>query len=269
MGCKSEGWLGYVPHLHEKGIKSCLAQKSSGKGWDLPTVGLCQGPPWIKRFPSLGHFPRLSIFNLVIIPESEETQVPMSLEKSRRGRFIPCSLSWAYTALCHSSASGAWVPALPFRIKSNFPSQQHKGLCNYRSCTHGLGSFGWVEQSQQADGNFGGRHHRESVGVTNPLKPRLKPCWLLKFPILFKQRQHRYPFAGHQHATAIRKTQPCTVSHGRVHNKQQKSPVAEGPSPEFPLSHNAKPAPQMKPEFPVQSLTCLYTLPNVTAMLHV
>lgn len=44
-------------------------------------------------YPSLRHFPRLSIFNLVIIPESEQTQVPMSLEKSGHGRFILCSLS--------------------------------------------------------------------------------------------------------------------------------------------------------------------------------
>lgn len=53
------------------------------------------------------------------------------------------------TALCHSSGSGAWVPALPFRIKSNFPSQKLKGLYNYRFCTQGVGSLGWVEQSQQ------------------------------------------------------------------------------------------------------------------------
>lgn len=93
MACKSQGCLGYVPHLHEKRIKSCLAQKSPGKGWDLPTVGLCQGSPWIGRFPSLGHFPRLSIFNFVIIPESEQTQMPMSLEKSGHGRFILFPLS--------------------------------------------------------------------------------------------------------------------------------------------------------------------------------
>lgn len=94
-------------------------------------MGLCQGPPWINRFPSLGHFPKLSIFNLVIIPESEETQVATSLEKSGCGRFFLCSLSWTYTALWHSSVSGAWLPAPLFRIKSNFPSQQQKGLCNY------------------------------------------------------------------------------------------------------------------------------------------
>lgn len=136
------------------------------------------------------------------------------------------------TALCHSSASRAGVPALPFRIKSYFPSQQPKGFCNYRSCTQGLGSLAWVEQSQQRDGNFGARHHREAVGVTNPLKLKLKPCWLLKFPILFKQRQQRVPLCwpltcySHQKTLAL---------------KQQNSPMAEDCSPEFPLSHNRQP----------------------------
>lgn len=144
-----------------------------------------------------------------------------------------CALSWAYTALCHSSASGAWVSAMPFRIKSNFPSQQPKGLCNYRSCTLGLGSLGWVEQSKQGDGNFGARHHREAVGVTNPLKPKLKPCWLLKFPVLFKQRQQRYPFAGRQHAPALRKPRPAlSATAGSMTNSR--SPQWLRPLPRVP-----------------------------------
>lgn len=127
------------------------------------------------------------------------------------------------TALCHSSASGTWVLALPFITKSNFPSQQPKGLCNYRSCIRGLGSLGWVKQSQQGDGNFGGRHHREAVGVTNPVKPRLKPCWLLKFPILFKQ------------STDTPLLPPTCYSHQKalaLHSQSQQGPLqtAEVPS---------------------------------------
>lgn len=40
-----------------------------------------------------GAFPKTSIFNLVIISEGKQTQVPMSLEKSGNGRFILYSLS--------------------------------------------------------------------------------------------------------------------------------------------------------------------------------
>lgn len=92
MGPKSEGiWV--VSLIYMKSIlnwflpSACLPQKSPGKAGDSPTSGLCKGPPCIKRFPSLGHFLRLSIFNIVFTPEIKEPQVPTSLEKSGCGRF--------------------------------------------------------------------------------------------------------------------------------------------------------------------------------------
>lgn len=151
------------------------------------------------------------------------------------------------TALCHSSASGAWVPALPFIIKSNFPSQQPKGLCNYRSCTQCLGSLGWVEQLQQGDGNFGGRHHREAVGVTNLMKPKLKPCWLLKFPILFKQSTDT-PLLATNLLQPLENLGPAqSVTAGSTTNSR--SPQWLRGPPQSSLSHNTKPAPHMRPGF--------------------
>lgn len=140
-GHKSGGvWAASLIHvkseLHQ--FLPCLAPKSPGKAGDFSMSGLCKGP-CIKRFPSLGHFLRLSIFNIILTRESKETQVPTSLEKSGRGRFSSAP-GWVCNALCHAAASEAQVRWL-LELRAYFRSQQPKG---WVTTGHTLLRCGWL-----------------------------------------------------------------------------------------------------------------------------
>lgn len=197
-GHKSGGvWAASLIHVKSElnQFLPCLAQKSPGEAGDFSVSGLCKGP-CIKRFPSLGHFLRLSIFSIILTPESKETQVPTSLEKSGHGRFSS-ALSWLGVQCPLSRCSIRGSSTLAFRTKSIFSLTAAQGLGNYRSHTLEV----WLAWHRQSSHNremeiLVTSNHREAQEVTKPnsqktMKSKLKLHRLLKFPVLFKYSQHR------------------------------------------------------------------------------